>query len=117
MRRESLMQAGVDYDEGVERFGGNPQIYEKYLAKFFQGHLMEDFVRQIGALDYAAAFRTVHDLKGAAGNFGIREYYAEICTLTELLRGGSPETDCTPLVRHAEALYDAAKKAALEEEK
>lgn len=117
MTREKLIAAGVDYDEGVERFGGDPQMYEKYLAKFFQGHLMEDFERQIDKKDYAAAFRTIHDLKGAAGNFGIKDYYARICELTELLRGGHTEFDGLWLVKDAGALYEKAKKAVEEDER
>lgn len=115
MNRIKLIEAGVDYDEGVARFGGNPQLYEKYLAKFFVSSLMDDFERQLAAKDYVAAFRTMHDLKGAAGNLSINAYYAKVCELTELLRPGKPEADCEPLFLQVKAMYNTAKQAVMEE--
>ena len=34
MNKEVLLQNGIDYLEGVARFAGQAEIYEKFLKKF-----------------------------------------------------------------------------------
>ena len=34
MDREKCINAGIDYDQGVNRFMGNKELYEKYALKF-----------------------------------------------------------------------------------
>ncbi len=116
MNRDKLIRAGVDYDEGVERFGGNPAVFEKYLAKFFAGGYMELIEQQLEAGDIAAAFRTTHDLKALAGNLSINHCYQAICALTEQLRSQDPDVDYAKELSLARSWYDKARAAAAEAE-
>lgn len=113
MNRPALINAGIDYDEGVERFGGKEQTYAKFLKRFFSNTLMDEMERLLEAGDLPGAFRVAHDLKGAAGNLSLNHFYAVICQLTEVLRGGG--TEYAELLSRARKLYDAAKRAAEEE--
>ena len=36
MTHELLLEAGVNYIDGIKRFGGKTALYEKYLMKFPQ---------------------------------------------------------------------------------
>ena len=62
MNREKLIEAGIDYDEGVKRFAGKAAIFEKYLVRLFEVQLMENLKEQLEKEDYKTAFRTAHDL-------------------------------------------------------
>lgn len=112
MNREKLIQAGVDYDEGVERFGGNSAVFEKYLAKFFAGGYLEQIEKQLAAGDIADAFRATHDLKALAGNLSINHCYQAICALTEQLRSQRPDADYAKELSQAKLWYDRARAAA-----
>lgn len=115
MNREKLIQAGVDYDEGVERFGGNSAIFEKYLARFFADAYMDKIERQLEAGDIAGAFRATHDLKGVTGNLSMNHCYQAICVLTERLRTQEQDIDYENELTQVRMWYDKAKTAASEQ--
>lgn len=114
MNKERLIEAGIDYDEGVNRFAGAPQIYEKYLLMFFEGHFLEELSRQLTDNDISGAFRTAHDLKGTAGNLSINSFYKKICELVELLRSGGEGQDYMSVFSEAKELYFKAEHAVKE---
>lgn len=115
MNKDKLIQAGIDYDEGAERFGGNAAIYEKYLIKFFSYEYQEKIASQLAQGDIAGAFRTVHDLKGAAGNLSLNRCYRALCALTELLRAQDPNVVYENELAQVNLWYDRAKSAVTEE--
>lgn len=114
MTREGLIRAGVDYDNGVRRFAGKQQTYEKYLMKFFDKDPLLDLERQLEAGDYETAFRTAHSLKGVSGNLGMIRLYDEMCELTGLLRAGGQCEGAALLCERAMEFYDQAKEATRE---
>jgi len=109
MNREELMNAGINYDQGVNRFAGNSAIYEKYLSKIFDSSLMADLKEQIEKKNYENAFRTSHDLKGTSGNLSMNTFFKAICAVVEELRSGSPGENLMELYENAESLYNLAK--------
>lgn len=111
MNRETLMKAGIDYDEGTARFGGRPELYEKYLKKFFEGQLMETIAQQLENKDIAGAFRTTHDLKGVAGNLSLNRFHAAVCDLTERLRAGVYDGEGEKTFALMKTWYEKAKHA------
>ncbi len=108
MNKERLIQAGIDYEEGVRRFGGSTQIYEKFLMKFFEKDELPVLRKTLEAEDYEAAFRIVHDLKGGAGNLSISAYFRKICEIVEALRMGMKDQSLLVLLQEAEDLYNTA---------
>lgn len=113
MNREKLIEAGVDYDDGVERFCGKPEIYEKYLKKFFQSGLLSAVESRLASGDISGAFRATHDLKSSAGSFSLSRCYTAVCTLTEQLREQYPGTDYIKSFLEVKKWYEKAKNAAI----
>lgn len=115
MNREKLIEAGIDYDEGVKRFAGKAAIFEKYLVRLFEVQLMENLKEQLEKEDYKTAFRTAHDLKGSAGNLSVNIFQKKICELVETLRGEGPYTEANTQFAEAKKLYEIAEKAVKEQ--
>ena len=112
MNEERLALAGVDYADGVKRFCGKAELYEKYLGRFPEDENYVGLVDALGANDYEAAFRYAHTLKGIAGNLSLATLYTKICPLVEALRGGQTsglEALLAPVAKsHAEVLQALA---------
>ena len=111
MNREKLIGAGINYDEGANRLGGNTIAYEKFLLKFFNEGLMENLKAELEDKKYEEAFHNAHTLKGNAGNLSINDCAKAISVLTEGLRHGNPQGDVMEMYSKAEVLYEKAKNA------
>lgn len=110
MNQEKLMQAGVEYAEGVQRFAGNTALYEKFLRKFPEDPTFSELKAAIAAKDTETAFRAAHTLKGMAGNLSLRRFTAQVSRLTEVLRDGDLE-QAAALYPLAETEYSAVLEA------
>lgn len=84
--KEMLIAHGVDWDEGIDRFGGNEAMYEKFIRRFTEdGHLV-DLRQALADEDVEQAYYHAHSLKGVVGNLSFGRYFKEIGTVSELLR-------------------------------
>lgn len=115
MNKEALVNAGIDYNQGVERFAGKSQVYENFLKKLFQEESMSQLETQLIEKDYESAFKTAHSLKGMSGNLSLNQFYKVICEIVEELRNGQPGEDILISYQHAKSLYEVARKAIQEE--
>lgn len=86
MNKETLKAGGIDYEEGLDHFSGNKQLYEKYLNRFLELTLFDEMKERIEEGDLKEAFECAHKLKSFVGNLSIPGLYAEIEELTENLR-------------------------------
>ncbi len=91
MNRYSLSKAGICSSEGIARFGGKSEIYEKYLIEFPQDPCFSRMCEAIESRDAKAAFEAAHALKGIAGNLSMTRLYDDLFPLVEELRQGSLE--------------------------
>lgn len=89
MDKNKLMDSGIDYDEGVGRFSGNAEIYEKFLLKFKEDKSFQELDQAMKDHDYGTAFTAAHTLKGVTGNLSINVLYQELVPFVELLRTGA----------------------------
>lgn len=89
MNKDQLMKIGVDYDEGVNRFSGNAEIYEKFLLQFKQDASFQQLDQAMKDEDYGTAFTAAHTLKGVTGNLSMNRLYHELVPFVEMLRNGS----------------------------
>lgn len=86
--KESLLSAGVDYDDGLSRFLGNADLYEKFILQFPQDATFSSLrtaVEQGAVLD---AFHAAHTLKGVVGNLSFKALWDVLLPLVETLRAG-----------------------------
>lgn len=86
---KELKLLGTDVDEALERFGGNAELYRKFIIKFLKNadEYNPDSAFESG--DYDEAFKRVHALKGVSGNLSFVPLYTAYSEITELLRAGS----------------------------
>ena len=87
MDRETCKNAGIDYEEGVSRFVGNADIYEKFLRDFVNDPTFSALESALSARDIKAAFQAAHTLKGVTGNLSLTDLYSDLVKLTDALRG------------------------------
>lgn len=86
MKPEVLKAVGIDYDEGVGRFSGRADLYEKFLKKFEEDENFDQCRQAMKAGDVDAAFRHAHALKGITGNLSMNEFYKHLYDVVEALR-------------------------------
>lgn len=105
MNRYKLSKVGINTKEGIERFNGDADSYEKYLYLFPQDENFGLMCKAIDEKDVWAAFTAAHALKGVAGNLSLDKLYIDIKPLVEKLRAGSLD-DTKPLLDTVENDYD-----------
>lgn len=86
--RELLATNGVDYEEAMERFGGNAALYERLAVRFLDDPHYSQLQTAIDGNDVEAAYAQAHALKGVAGNLSFTSLYQAACRVTDALRYG-----------------------------
>ncbi len=91
MNRYKLSKVGVNANEGIARFGGKTELYEKFLTQFPKEPYFRQMLDAINKNDAQTAFVAAHALKGEVGNLSMNRLYDHLCPLVEELRNGSLE--------------------------
>ena len=86
--KQRLEQVGVEYDKGLERFMGNTELYHKFLRKFLSDGSYVEFEQALAAGDMAAAEKSVHTLKGTAGNLSLMTLFQAADDAVQAIRAG-----------------------------
>ena len=83
---------GLDLKRGIKQVGGNTTLYEKLLRDFVKNHgeSVVMFKRCLDEKDIKSAHRTVHTLKGVAGNIGAKRLAETAAILEDALRLDQP---------------------------
>ncbi|MDD3194045.1 MAG: Hpt domain-containing protein [Oscillospiraceae bacterium] len=92
MNMFKLSKAGINVNEGLKRFSGNAQLYERFLDKFPLDPNYAAMGESVKAKDARAAFAAAHALKGVAGNLSMTRLYTDLVPLVEVFRKGSLDT-------------------------
>lgn len=100
MDKEKCVNAGIDYEQGVNRFMGNTALYEKYALKFLDDTTFAQLKEAMKAKDTDQAFAQAHTLKGVAGNLSFNVLLSKIVPVVEALRSKNMDL--------AEELFPAA---------
>lgn len=112
MNKEKLISAGINYDEGVHRFSGKADLYEKYLRRLFEKDALGELREQLAGKNFETAFRLSHSLKGTTGSLSVNKLYTKICTLTDALRTEPYNyEEIKTIFDEACTLYETAKRA------
>lgn len=110
MNRYKLSKAGINATEGIARFNGDKDIYERVLNAFQRDKNYALLVEAIQKKDMKAAFSAAHSLKGVSGNLSLTRLYNDIQPLVEVLRAGSfenAEALLQPVIRDYEEIMKA----------
>ena len=100
--------AGIDYDKGLERFMHNVDLYKKFLQKFLYDGSFEEFCAGVNMHDLAMAEKSVHTLKGTAGNLSMMRLFNAADATVQAIRQGKTEEELKPLVQAVKEAYQAA---------
>lgn len=91
MNQKQLLTVGIDINDGIQRFNGNIQLYEKFLYGFLSDPNYNIMIDAINKCDISSAFHAAHALKGIAGNLSLVELYKNIVPLVDLFRNNEME--------------------------
>lgn len=86
MDNDKLKNAGIDWEDGVRRCGGDSALYERLLGMFANDNNFNEAVEALKAADYEAFFSYTHEIKGMSGNLSISDVYADSSEVVALLR-------------------------------
>lgn len=85
-RTRALEEAGIDYADALERFGGNEALYARLAAKYAGDPHFAALEEALVAGDTERAFSEAHALKGVAGNLSFATLYNTASKACEDLR-------------------------------
>lgn len=108
--KDKLRCSGIGVDEGIGRFMGNEDLYERFLKKFLEDHSMEELNEKFRCGNLEEAFRAAHTLKGVAGNLSLTVLYEQSARIVEILRGGSAE-GVAPMLEELNRCYETLCEA------
>lgn len=105
MDRQALIKSGIDYDEGVEKFMGERELYEGLLVDFLTENTFDEAERCLKVGDGDGFLRAVHAMKSVTGTLAMNGLYRLCFDTVEALRGGDES--------YAEELFSEAYLAYL----
>ena len=86
--RAGLAAAGIDVDEGLERFMGSEAMLNRFLKKFPGDHGFATLAAALEAGDHEGAVSAAHTLKGLCGNLSIKPLFTGFDRQVTLMRAG-----------------------------
>ena len=75
MRKQQLIDAGIDVDDVLARFMGNENLLNRFLGKFPADENYGKLVQAVAAGDHEQALTASHTLKGVSGNLSMKELF------------------------------------------
>ena len=88
---EELKSLGVDTDEGLDRVMGDKDLYEMMLGMFADAVKNNPIAPEDFSGDPEKLIKTVHMLKGTAGNLSLTPVFAGYNAALGLLREDKPD--------------------------
>lgn len=89
MNTERLLDAGIDYKAGVNRFQGDADLYEVVLKAFLKETILEQAQAAYENDDFSTLYRCVHEIKGSSGNMDMTKLYGASSQMVSLLRSNT----------------------------
>lgn len=86
MKKDVLVNAGIDYDDGVRRCGDSADLYARLLGLFLEDDNFAEAKKSLVAKDYETLFERTHEIKGMSGNMSITDVYRCSSNVVALLR-------------------------------
>ncbi len=93
-----------DYNGVISRLN-NEKLVQKILILFLSDNSFDTLETALAKSDWETAFRAVHTLKGVALNLSLTPLIAPACSLTEILRDGTPKEDWTNVFADLKTAY------------
>lgn len=84
----ALSPYGIDYDDAMDRFGGNAELFFRLAGKYLDSDSYARLVSAMEMHDFDEAYRQAHSLKGVAGNLSFVKLYNVAAEIAGNLREG-----------------------------
>ncbi|MDO4182253.1 MAG: Hpt domain-containing protein [Coriobacteriia bacterium] len=110
-QRLQLETYGVNWEDAMERFGGNTAFYFKLLARYTEKAYLEQMKQSLEAGDENAAYEACHTLKGVAGNLSLTPLFEVASAACVAFREGNPEA-ARNMIPQLETHHALAREAA-----
>ena len=110
LRRQRLLDAGLDVDSALARFMNNEALLEKFLAKFPADPNHHRLAAAMAANDREGALTAAHTLKGVCGNLSMTRLHQCFTDQVAALRRGDLDGARAMMERIAPA-YEAVRSA------
>ncbi len=105
-KKEALESVGVNLGNGLERFMGNEALYLQFLLKFLTDPSYQRFKDSLAAGDMHTAERSVHTLKGTAGNLSIEPLFYAADSMVKAIRMNQGPEKLDSLCKDVDEAYD-----------
>lgn len=86
-----LAPYGIDYDDALDRFGGNTGLFKRLALKYLADSHYAGLVAALETGDYEEAYAQAHSLKGVSGNLSLADLYRTSARVSDALREGEVE--------------------------
>ena len=106
IQQEFCLISGTDWEDTLNRFMNNEDLYVKILSKFPHDLSFDNLKKKMKEGDLSASFAYAHTFKGLAGNLGLTHLFRTASRLTEELRSNSV-VDAPVLMENLTAQYEA----------
>ena len=83
---QKFNDAGIDIESVLNRFMGNEDLLNNFLAKFIETTSFDELKKQINNLDWENAYVTSHHLKGQCANFSFEKLFSLLSDQLNALR-------------------------------
>ncbi len=104
--KQVLCDVGVDYNKGLERFMGNVALYHKFLLKFLDDGSCADFVKAFADGDMEKAGKSIHTLKGTAGNLSLMSLFKAADNTVQAIKKHQSREEIEPLAKEVQRVYE-----------
>ncbi len=105
--KDKLTAGGVDVAQTLARFGGNENLYMKYMRRFPTDPTMGKLEALMQTTDRAQIKAITHTLKGLSGNLGLAPLYEATSAMMTRLRE-SDDADATAEYERVKTAYQQA---------
>lgn len=110
LRLKQLTDGGIDVENGLVRFMGNEDFFERFLKKFLDDENYEKLKEAAKNGDVEKMITASHTLKGVCGNLSMTELFALFDRQVKELRAGNTDS-ATALMGEIDAAYKKAINA------
>ncbi len=86
MDRDALTECGISYDEGVEKFLGEQELYDELLVNFLTDNTFEEAKSYVDSDDYEGVLRAIHAMKSVTGTLCMNKLYRKCCQVVDAVR-------------------------------
>lgn len=108
--KQKLIDAGINFNAGVNRFMNKEEIYIKFLKRIEGDENFKTLRQKIDEGDAEGAFAAAHTIKGVCANLSIDGINAVLNPMVEILRSGSLD-NVKPMMQEIEGVYAGVVEA------